>query len=136
MLVFKVGKKEYKVRFTHRQLADGNLLDKILKASEIGNGEKNAISEIIELAADVLLAGLQKYHKEEFGYNTEEEHKDRLGRVYDLLDDFEDESTEENPQNAFTLYEMVQDELGKNGFLSQALHQAKIPEELTKQTEN
>lgn len=34
------------------------------------------------------------------------------------MDDYEDESTDENPQNGYVLFEKLQKELFKNGFLS------------------
>ena len=38
--------------------------------------------------------------------------------MFDLFDDYEDESTEEHPQSAFTLFSDLKDELENNGFLS------------------
>ncbi len=41
-----------------------------------------------------------------------------MRKVYDLMDEYEDEATEEDPKDAFALFKMLQDELLRNGFLS------------------
>ena len=65
---------------------------------------------------EMLLVGLQKFHKEEFGYEPENEsQKDAcLEKVYALLDDYFD--GEEGDMN--TLFSILQKELLENGFLS------------------
>ncbi len=119
MYIFKIHGKEYKVRFTYRMICEGDLLDKI---SEIGNFEdldaKGVMSKLATTTAELLLAGLQKYHSNEFGWDTEEEKKERIMDMLDLFDDYEDESTEEHQQSAATLFSDLQGELEKNGFLS------------------
>lgn len=72
---------------------------------------------MLKLVAELLLAGLQK-KQPDFRYETEAEKKEALNKVYDLMDDYEDESTDENPQNGYVLFEKLQKELFKNGFLS------------------
>ena len=73
---------------------------------------------MISVMAELFLAGLQKYHFEEFGYFTDSEKVEKMDAVYDLLDQYEAESTEDNPQDGFILWQELQDELEKNGFLS------------------
>ena len=72
----------------------------------------------------MILAGPQKCHKDEFGYETESEEETALAKVYDLMDEYEEESTEENPQSGYTLFEKCNEELMKNGFLSAMTKQA------------
>ena len=48
----------------------------------------------------------------------------------DLFDDYEDESTEEHPQSAFTLFRDLQGELERNGFLSAMMTAATEAEEV------
>lgn len=127
MFTFQVNGKEYKVRYTHRILAEGDLMDSITGHS--GEPKKNAVSQDIALGAEMILAGLQKYHHDEFGFFDSNEKKEKLNKVYDLFDDFEEESTEEKPQSGYTLYKLAMDELVKNGFLSQVLNSEKTDQE-------
>lgn len=115
MFSFKVGDKEYKVKYGYRVLCNSNLIDKV---TSIGN-DNNSFKGAMKTVAELILAGLQKYHKDEFGYDTESEEEAAINKVYDLMDEYEEESTEENVQNAYTLFERCNEELMKNGFLSQ-----------------
>lgn len=112
MFSFKVGGKEYKIKFGYKVLSESDVL---LKASDISNIADPR--SLIALLPELILIGLQTKHKDEFGYETEEEKKVAYEKVCDLLDDYEDESTEENPQNGFILFEKASQELEKNGFL-------------------
>ena len=115
MFSFKVGDKEYKVKYGYGVLCNSDLIDKVTSIGQENNGFKGAMKTVAEL----ILAGLQKCHKDEFGYETESEEETALAKVYDLMDEYEEESTEENPQSGYTLFEKCNDELMKNGFLSQ-----------------
>ena len=115
MFSFKVGDKEYKVKYGYGVLCNSDLIDMVTSIGQENNGFKGAMKTVAEL----ILAGLQKCHKDEFGYETESEEEAALNKVYDLMDEYEEESTEENPQNGYTLFEKCNEELMKNGFLSQ-----------------
>ena len=113
MFSFQVNGKEYKVKFGYRVLCETNLID------ELSNGTKeDEFNKLISILPELLLAGLQKKHFDEFGYETELEKKAALQKVYDLLDDYEEESTEVEVKNGFVLFEKLQKELMANGFLS------------------
>lgn len=125
MFSFNVNGKEYKVKFGYGVLCETNLID------ELSNGTKEEkFNKLISILPELLLAGLQKKHFDEFGYETESEKKIALRKVYDLLDDYEEESTEENAKNGFMLFEKLQKDLMSNGFLS---GMTKKQEELAKQ---
>lgn len=115
MFSFTVNGKEYKVKYGYRVLCNSDLIDKVTSIGQENNGFKGAMKTVAEL----ILAGLQKCHKDEFGYETENEEETALAKVYDLMDEYEEESTEENPQSGYTLFEKCNEELMKNGFLSQ-----------------
>ena len=115
MFSFTVNGKEYKVKYGYGVLCNSDLIDKVTSIGQENNGFKGAMKTVAEL----ILAGLQKCHKDEFGYETESEEETALAKVYDLMDEYEEESTEENPQSGYTLFEKCNEELMKNGFLSQ-----------------
>ena len=126
MLKISVNNKEYRIRFGYKVLCDSDLIDRVMNVFSGGNKVVDAKSTL-DIVAEMLLAGLQKYHSDEFGY-------DSLGRdkakekVYDLMDDYEDESTEENPKDCFDLFQMIQDELFENGFFKRAQEASTAPE--------
>lgn len=119
MYIFKLHGKDYKVRFTYKMICKGDLLDKVTAMGDFTDLDaKGIINKLTVTTAELLLAGLQKYHKDEFGYDTEEERDARVDEMLDFFDDYEDESTEDHEQSAFTLFQDLQNELEKNGFLS------------------
>lgn len=119
MYIFKIHGKEYKVRFTYRMICEGDLLDKVTAIGDFSELDaKGIIGKLAITTAELLLAGLQKYHSDEFGYKNEEDRKALIDEILDMFDDYEDESTEEHPQSAFTLFTDLQGELERNGFLS------------------
>lgn len=123
MFVFKVNDTEYKVRFGYGVLCKTDLIDRMVEVygSESESGA-HKVREMISLTAELLLAGLQKYHKEEFGYITESEKDSALDKVFSLIDDYEDENADgfegEEKKDAIQLFVGLQEELQKNGFLS------------------
>lgn len=119
MVTFNVNGKEYKVVFGYGVLSKTDILDKI---SEFASDKERNIRKLISSLPELLLAGLQKKHKNEFGYESESEKEAALEKIYDLLDEYESEGTEENPQSGFDLYQILSTELEKNGFLSGLLN--------------
>ena len=103
MFSFSVNDKTYKVKFGYGVLTQSDILTQVSSMGAINNPK-----DMIKMLPELILAGLQRKHKDEFGYETEEEKKAA----------YEDESTEENPQNGFILFEKASKELEKNGFLS------------------
>ena len=138
MYLFKIHGKEYKVRFTYRMICEGDLLDKVSAISDFTDLDaKGVIGKLATTTAELLLAGLQKYHSDEFGYKDDDEYKQRVAFVIDLIDDYEDESTKKHPQSASTLFADMNDELRKNGFLStvfQSLEEAVTMEQTATET--
>lgn len=113
MFSFSANGKTYKAKFGYGVLTQSDILTQVSSMGAINNPK-----DMIKMLPELILVGLQKKHKDEFGYETEEEKKIAYDKVCDLLDDYEDESTEENPHNGFTLFEKASQELEKNGFLS------------------
>lgn len=115
MITLKVNNKEYKLVFGYGALLKTDILDRIQ------NSNKEGLKGAISLLPELLLVGLQKRHKDEFGWETESEKEVALDKIYDLLDEYESESTDDNPQDGFMLLQEMNDELGKNGFLSRIM---------------
>ena len=135
MYIFKIHGKEYKVRFTYRMICKDDLLDKVSNLNLENMDARSIVDKLTTTTAELLLAGLQKYHKDEFGYKDEKEKEQRIEDMLDLFDDYEDESTEEHEQSAASLFRDLQGELEKNGFLSTML-KAATEAETMEQTED
>lgn len=123
MFSFNVNGKDYKVRFGYRVLSETDLIDRVVNISKLADTSEHPFQDMMKTVAELLLAGLQKKHRSEFGYETDKEKKEAFDKIYDLMDDYEDESTEDNPQNCYTLFGLLQAELEKNGFLSGMQHE-------------
>lgn len=115
MITLKVNNRDYKLVFGYGALLKTDILDRIQ------NSNKEGLKGAISLLPELLLVGLQKRHKDEFGWETESEKEVALDKIYDLLDEYESESTDDNPQDGFMLLQQMNDELGKNGFLSRIM---------------
>ena len=114
MVVLKVGNKEYKLKYGYGVLSTSNILDRI--SNPTGSDENsNPLKEMLKLLTELVLAGMQKCHADEFGYETDSEKKECMNKIYDLLDQYEEESND--PDAGFNLFNLLQEELEKNGFL-------------------
>lgn len=112
MVKFNVNGKEYKICFTYGTLGKTDVLDRIV------NSNDSNLASVISTTAEAFLYGLQKHHSDELGFDNEEEKEKMLDKVYELFDAYEEESTEDDPKNVYDLYQELQEELMKNGFLS------------------
>ena len=122
MYELRVNDRIYKVKFGYGVLYKSDLIDRVLTASN-ADAEKpaDALKNLIGLTAELLLAGLQKRHRDEFGYETDSEREAMILKVCDLIDDYEDEHTDQDgnrDKDGFSLFNELQGELEKNGFLS------------------
>ena len=122
MYEFRVNDEIYKVKFGYGVLYKTDLIDRVINAGRgVTENPADALRNIIGLTAELLLAGLQKKHKDEFGYDGETEKEEMILKVCDLIDDYEDEHTDADgnrDKNGYTLFNELQAELEKNGFLS------------------
>lgn len=120
MYKLSVGDAIYKVRFGYGVLYKSDLIDRVLNVSAGEEDASTVVKNLIGITSELLLEGLQKYHKEEFGYETDDEREKKIIEVCDLIDMYEEEHADDD-KDGFTLFNDLQDELGKNGFLSKVL---------------
>lgn len=123
MLNLKIGEKEFNIKFGYNITLKSKLISKMV---EVGNeiSQDNEmdttenllkIEEMMLFIPEVLLIGLQKNHRAEFGYNydTKEGMEESLEKVCDLLDDY----FEEEGADIIKLYNDLQNEMLNEGFL-------------------
>lgn len=118
MMTLKVGEKELNVKFGYEPTLKSRLLSRMAKMS-VEMSEKDGNMEMIEdmllFIPEVLLIGLQKEHKEEYGYNldTREGYEEKKGKVFALVAELLDN----DEVDAIDLFNELQEEMTKNGFL-------------------
>lgn len=123
MYILNVNGNKYKIQFKYRTLLGTDIIDKVVGIGSIVDVSKPAdtLKGVIGLTAEMLLVGLQANHNDQFGYDTDDERKERMLEVLDLIDDYEAENTDDDgncEKNGYTLFVDMQGELERNGFLS------------------
>lgn len=122
MYEFRVNDRIYKIKFGYGVLYKTDLIDRVVNVGGgVSENPAGALKSVIGLTAELLLAGLQKKHGDEFGYESDSEKEAMILKVCDLIDDYEDEHTESDgtrSKSGYTLFNELQAELEKNGFLS------------------
>ena len=132
MLKIKFGETELSIKYGYEVTAKSGILKKLIAVDEMGPGEKKddkevdmagALDAIMSILPELVLAGVQKFHKEEYGYNylTGEGKEEQLDKIYALLDDYFDTEDADFQE----LYGDLQKELLDNGFLASMFREEK-----------
>jgi hypothetical protein len=120
MLNLKIGENEYSVKFAYEPVIKSKLISKLAKIEKSTQGDNDdnlqMAEDIMMLLPEMLLIGLQKYHRDEFGYDYEnnEEKAEKLDLVFKLIDDY----FEEESPDFLGLFNQLQEEMLNNSFLS------------------
>lgn len=117
MTKLKFGEKELQIKFGYEATVKSGIIKKVAKLDQMEDIE--AVDEILLFLPELILVGAQKFHKEELGYNpdNEGEKEQQLGKVYAMLDDYFDGED----ADVQVLYKALLAELLENGFLSKLL---------------
>lgn len=118
MTTIKIGEKEFNIKYGYEATVKNGIIKKLVSLGE-ENGNMESIEKILLLLPELLLAGLQKYHADEYGfdYKNADQKEKQMANVYALLDEYfdgEDGDVEK-------LFGDLQNELLENGFLSKIL---------------
>lgn len=110
-----IKNKKYDVKFAYIATVKSGIIRKLVG---IGSEEGDAIGNIetmLQIVPEILLVGLQKNHRKEFGYNydTLEGRDEALEKTYDLVENYIDEGNDFKD-----LFTGLQDEMVSNSFLA------------------
>ena len=118
MKTIKFGDKEYQIQFGYIVTAKSGIIGKIANIEKMMNGEMTPeeIDKFLMFIPEIVLVGLQKFHRDEFGYdyNTDEGKDVALDKVGSLVDDYFDREDADFNK----LLDDLTEELMNNSFLS------------------
>lgn len=130
--------KEYNIKFGNKAVARARFVSKLARIGamqsdpEDSAGALEGAEKMYLLMPQIILAGLQANHSDEFGYNltTGEGRDEQLGKVEDMLDHFVDEEN----GDFLKLQEDVTNEILHNGFLKKLFEEetAKAQDQIQK----
>ena len=83
-----LGGTEYTIKFGYKAVVESKIIQKLVTLETGSTTELEAVDKILGFLPEFLLVGLQKFHKDEFGFANDDEKKDQLDKVFDLLDDY------------------------------------------------
>lgn len=124
MTTLVINGNEYNIKYGYLATARCGVVDKVEELQDMMKDDNELgmedVNKILNILPEILLAGLQKCHSDEFGYDydTGDGKKEALDKAYILLDDYFDENDEKDIIDMFTI---LTDEMVKNGFLANAL---------------
>ena len=118
MMTLKIREKELNVKFGYEATLKSRLLSKMAKMGvemHDKGGDMEVIEDMLLFIPEVLLIGLQKEHKKEFGYNldTKEGYEENKEKVFGLVAEYLDSGD----VDAIDLFNELQEEMTRNGFL-------------------
>lgn len=122
MTKIKFGDKEYKIQFGYIATAKSGIISKLIKTENSLDGDhiEDSIGDFLLLIPELVLVGLQKFHRDEFGYNydTGEGREEALEKAGDLVDAYFDSEDADIKK----LMADLKGELMDNSFLSKMFH--------------
>lgn len=128
----KIKEKEYNIKFGFKAVAKGKLLKKLAEMETVTEGEDtiDKIGSVMELLPELLLAGMQANHSDEFScdFDNADDKAKCLDEMYDLLDSY----FEGEDADFMVLFDELQKELLDNGFLAKMFREEVQKAEQTK----
>ena len=130
MMTLTVKGVEYKVKFGFNSFVDTDLMERTEAMIKIFDEKANKddvygmgrIKEMFSVVRELLFVGFKKYNPFE-----------NVAEIGDLLDDYIEEGTEENPHDLLELFGQLSEELMNEGFLKGVMNavekQAKRPQD-------
>lgn len=128
MTKIKIGKKEYSIYFAMQPTVQSGIIGKLAKIESIKEWSADNLGDFLEPLTELLLVGLQKFHKDEFGYNylTSEGKEESLSKAYDLMDQLAEDTGDYGYEDLFS---DLNTELLENGFFAKLFQKEQEKEE-------
>ena len=123
MTTLTINGTEYKIKYGYETTARCGVVEKVDELQKVLAKSEDLkvedLNKILHILPELLLAGLQKFHKDEFGYDyeTEDGKLAALNKAYGLVDDYFDA----DDSDITVLFNLLTNEMVNNGFLAQLL---------------
>lgn len=121
----------YEIKFGIEATTKSGILKKIKEVQQSSDDSIDNIEMMLTMVPEFLLVGLQKRHKDEFGYdyNTNEGKEEATAKVCELIDEY----TDQEDSSIRELFENLLKEVMQNGFFKKEVLQMKAEEEAKEQ---
>lgn len=128
MTKIKIGKKEYNIFFAMQPTVQSGIVGKLAKVEERQEWGAENFGDFLATLTEILLVGLQKNYKDEFGYNylTGEGKDEALSKAYELMDQL---AEDEGEYDYTELFADLETELLENGFFKKLFQKEQEKEE-------
>ena len=122
----KIDGKDYKIKFGYKPTLKEHVISKIVKFSRLsdenGDVDMEDLEELLLYLPEILLVGLQVYHKDfRYDYDTKDGKEDQLDKVFDLIDKY----TENSDSSVMDLFNGLQEALLEDSFLANMFRKEK-----------
>lgn len=117
----------YEIKFGIEATTKSGILKKVKEVQQSGDDFVDEIEMTLNMLPEFLLVGLQKRHKDEFGYdyNTNEGKEEAKTKVCELIDEY----TDQEDSSIRELFEELLKEVMQNGFFKKEVLRMKAEEE-------
>lgn len=130
IMTITMNGKEYNIKFGNKAVARAGFISKLARIGAMQSdpddsaGALEGAEKMYLLMPQILLAGLQANHSDEFGYNltTGKGRDEQLGKVEDMLDHFVDKED----GDFLKLQEDITNEILHNGFLKRLFEEETV----------
>lgn len=121
----------YEIKFGIEATTKSGILKKIKEVQQSSDDFVDEIEMTLNMLPEFLLVGLQKRHKDEFGYdyNTNEGKEEATAKVCELIDEY----TDQEDSSIRELFENLLKEVMQNGFFKKEVLQMKAEKEAKEQ---
>ena len=128
MTKIKIGKKEYNIFFAMQPTVQSGIVGKLAEVEGREEWGAENFGDFLATVTELLLVGLQKNYKDEFGYNylTGEGKEEALAKAYDLMDQLAEDDSEYDYTDLFA---DLNAELLENGFFRKLFQKEQEKEE-------
>lgn len=117
----------YEIKFGIEATTKSGILKKVKEVQQSGDDFVDEIEMTLNMLPEFLLVGLQKRHKDEFGYdyNTNEGKEEAKTKVCELIDEY----TDQEDSSIRELLEELLKEVMQNGFFKKEVLRMKAEKE-------
>ena len=119
MTVLKINDKELNVKYGYEATLKTRLLSRMAKIEkQKDKDEMEATEDLLLFLPEFLLVGLQKYHSDEYGFDYLDDNakQKQIDKVFGVIEEYFDCNED---VDAIILYNILTEEMLKNGFLKQ-----------------